>query len=146
MNDNVIVLENQINNEGIWNLHLMSNLEIEFDAARYCAPADAIVTQSRDIGVYHLRATWPMRAPLKIQCEGWPVPKMFVMWNMTGCASITEAVKSAAQRYEQEFGVRAEFAYLRSLPKGVEPGIEIDDVMVFDADWMVRKCVAVGWI
>jgi len=145
MINDVVVLENQLDDEGFWRVHLMAKSEIEFDALEFSAPVETEVRMATETDGYHLYASWPMRAPIIVRCEGWPAPKVFMMWNMAGCGSVTEAVRQAVNKYVQMFGRRPGFAFLRALPNGVEPGVEIDGVMVFDAEWMVRKCVAVGW-
>ncbi len=144
--ENVIVLEDIVSGDGTRIIHLMSNFELTLDDLKiYVAPIDAHVEIKKEIGVYHLRASWPMRGPLEVCCAGWPVPMIFVVWNLAGCESVTTAIRSAAQHYQDIFGERPGYAYMRTMPKGREPGVEVDDLMLFDAEWMVSKCVAVGW-
>jgi hypothetical protein len=87
----------------------------------------------------------PYCGPADIKCEGWPKAKRFVLWNLTTVDSVTMALFEAARRYEEVFGVRAEFAFIRKLPRGVDNGAQVGDLMLFEAEWMAAKCVAVGW-
>jgi len=149
MNDEVIELENVVSDVGISTVHLMSNFELTVDAIKkYHAPVDAKVEITKEIGVYHLRAEWMLRGPIQINAEGWPVPKIFVVWNLTGCESVTAAIYDAAKHYEDLYGERPDYAYMRQVPRSVDAscGVEVSDLILFEADWMVRKCVAVGWI
>jgi hypothetical protein len=146
--DEIIELENTVSGDGLCVLHLMSNFELAADAPalrKYNAPVDATIEIKNESGAYHLRATWPMRGALKVVAEGWPVPKVFVVWNLNGCGTVTRAMIDAANYYQDIFGERPGFAFIRKLPRGVENGVEVDDLMLFEADWMVRRCVAVGW-
>jgi len=59
---------------------------------------------------------------------------------------VAAAACDAAGCYENIFGQRPEYAFMRTLPKGKEPGVEVGDLILFDADWMARRCVAVGWL
>ena len=49
----------------------------------------------------------------------------------------------AANKYEDVFGERSQYAFVHKMPRGVENGAEVGDLMLFEAEWMVRKCVAV---
>ena len=141
----IIELENNVSNDGMYVLHLMSNDELTADVLKkYDAPVNAKFAIEKQSGVYHLSATWPMRGALKVNAEGWPVPKMFVVWNLSGCDSVKAAMYEAAKQYQDIFGERPQYAFVRKLPRGVENGAEVGDLMLFEADWMVRKCVAVG--
>lgn len=148
MNDELIVLENIVDGDGMCQLHLMSNGELDVDAAKtYNAPVDAVVAITHEAGACHLRATWPVRGLMKIYSEEWPGLKIFVMWNLDGCASMSEAIRKAAKAFQDIYGRRPIHAYARQLPRGIEDGAEVgDDLMLFEADWIPRKCVAVGWI
>ena len=145
--EEIIELENVVNDDGMCVVHLMSNVELTVDALRskYNAPADAKVEITKEAGVHHLRASWMLRGAVKVVAEGWPVPKVFVIWNLTGCESVKAAMFDAAKCYQELYGERPEYAYIRKLPRDVENGVEVGDLMLFEADWMVRKCVAVGW-
>lgn len=141
----IIELENVVNDEGVCVLHLMSNNELDAELLKqYNAPVDARFEIKKEIGAYHLRASWPMRGPLNIQCEGWPVPRMFVMWNLTGCESVTMAIHDAVNCYQDIFNNDPLFVFIRHMPRNVENGVEVCGLLLFEADWMVRKCVAVG--
>jgi hypothetical protein len=143
----IIELENIVNDDGMCVVHLMSNFELTVDALKkYNAPVDAKIEITKEAGVHHILATWLMRGALKITAEGWPVPKIFVMWNLEGYKSVKMAIHDAAKHYQDIYGVRPEYAFIRKLPNEIENGIEVDDLMLFKADWMVRKCVAVGYL
>jgi hypothetical protein len=145
--EKIIELENIVSDDGMSAVHLVSNFDLTVDVLKkYNAPVDAKVEIKKEAGAYHLRATWAMRGALKIAAEGWPVPKIFVMWNLTGCKSVSMAIREAAAHYKNIYGVLPEYAFIRKLPGIVESGVEVDNLMLFEAEWMVRKCVAVGWL
>jgi hypothetical protein len=87
-----------------------------------------------------------VRGVVEVKCEGWPVSKYFVLRGFGGCASVTEAVQDAARIYKERYHVDPAYGFVRALPRGVENGVEVDGVMLFEADWMAARCVAVGWI
>ena len=144
--DDVIELENLFDDDGFRVVHLMSNAVLNFDALKaYHAPADAMFDVRKEAGVHHLRAKWLLCGPLVIKAEGWPQPKRFLVWNLSLAGSVKIALFEANRKYEDLFSKRAEYAFIRKLPRGVENGVEVGNLMLFEAEWMVRKCVAVGF-
>jgi hypothetical protein len=83
---------------------------------------------------------------VEVKCEGWPVSKYFVIRGFAGCPTVTDAVRDAARIYKEHYDVDPSYAFVKSLPRGVENGVEVDGVMLFEAEWMAARCVAVGWI
>jgi len=98
------------------------------------------INQQTDIDLENLHGA------VEVTFEGNPVPKIFVMWSLAGCESIRIAMRDAAKKYQDIYGVRPEYAFVSKLPNGVENGVEVDDLMLFEANWMVSKCVAVGYL
>ena len=144
--DEIIVLEN-VCSDGVCSLHLMSNSELTADVLpKYNAPVDVKFEVKKEAGAYHLRASWLVHGMLTVVAEGWPIPKLFVVWNLAGCKSITDAVRGAADQYQDIFGERPVHAFIDRLPREIGSGVEIGDLMLFESPWMMRKCVAVGWL
>lgn len=137
--EEVIVVEDVVSKDCVRRLHLMSNAPIEMSL-----PAEATVEQTQEAGVYHLRAEWPFQGALSIEAEGWPKAKRMVAWSFEGCINVTEALMHASVFYEQAFGCKPQYGFLRRLPNGVENGRETGPLLVFEAEWMLEKCAAVG--
>jgi hypothetical protein len=68
------------------------------------------------------------------------------MWNLSLSKSVTAGIREANKTFEDVFLMRANYAYVRKLPRGVENGVEVGNLILFEADWMARKCVAVGFV
>lgn len=83
---------------------------------------------------------------VEITCEGWPVTKIFVIRNLKIGDRVSEKIKAAALEYLQLFHDAPRFAYISRLPSGVGNGVEVDGVMLFQAEWMPPRMVAVGWL
>lgn len=143
--DDVIVLENVLDDDGFRIVHLMANKAMDVDYLQpYDAPDTTKFEVTKEAGVYHLRAKWMICGPVVIHAEGWPMPKKFMVWHLSLADTVKMALYEANRKYEDVFLERAEYAFIRKLPRGVENGVEVGNLVLFEAEWMVRKCVAVG--
>ncbi len=145
----VIEIENRVDDKAIRHLHLMANHELSaVDRACYAIPKDAKVRAGWEAGVWHLRAEWPYFGSLDIQPEGWNKFRRLVMRAVTKGDRISAAVHDAAMEFSRLFGRLPQYAFMRRLPKGVEPGQIImiygREVALFDCEWVPDQCVAVG--
>ena len=141
----VIVVEDIVTMDCRRVIHLMSNSELTADMlAVYGAPDGTGAQVVREAGVCHLRAEWPLKGPLEMRGEGWPVSKAMVVWSFEGCANVTEALMHASNSFVHLFGNKPAYGFVKSLPRGVENGREVGPLMVFEAEWMLEKCAAVG--
>ena len=142
--DELIELENSVSADGMRVLHLISNLEISLDDLKsYDLPADANVEIKKEVGAFHVRASYPIHGLLRMESDGWSTAKNLVVSNYGLCESISMAIQKAADRYLELFGSVPHYAFIRRLPQGIENGKEVGDVILLEAEWMVRKCVAV---
>lgn len=80
-----------------------------------------------------------------VKCEGWFVPKIFMARVLSPGDHVSEKIKDAALEYLQQFHDLPGFAFVSKMPRGVENGVEVDGVMLFEAEWMPPKLVMVGW-
>ena len=83
---------------------------------------------------------------VEVKCEGWIVPKIFVARVLITGDRVSEKIKDAALEFLQLFQDLPGFAFVSKLPRGVENGVEVDGVMLFEAEWMPPKMVMVGWL
>lgn len=147
----VIVVEDRLDGQCVRHVHLMSNTMIADDAlGMYGVPQGDDMERGKwevglEVGVWHYRAVYPYRGMIDIPaaCKEGKVRRL-VVWNLEGCLSVTVALYDAAHEYERLFGGRAEFGFMKKLPKAAEHGMELGDLILLEADWMLERCVAVG--
>jgi hypothetical protein len=138
--DDVIVIRNVIEEDGWRVLQVMSNSPI--NAA---FPADAVLDKTVDNGVHHLSVREPVRGAVDIYFEGLPIQyRQMVVWNFSGCKSVRDAIGQAATEFERQFGTKAIYGFMKKLPRGVDNGQEVESLELFEAEWMLNMCVAVG--
>lgn len=156
----VIELLNYVDGQCLRHLHLMSNIEFDSTYMNQYSAMNGVVT--REAGVWHLRAMHPYRGVIDIPAacvEG--KARRLVAWSLTGCASVTRALYDATHEFERLFGGRAEFGFMKRLPKAAEHGTPIalralppnsestnlgedHELILLEAEWMLERCVAVG--
>lgn len=146
--DDIVVVEDLVDDRCMRRLHLMLNVDPTpvLTEIKTIFGGNEKFAVEEEAGAWHVRVEYPYGGPLDIECEGWPKAKRFVLWSLTGIKSVKLALFEAANKYEEVFKQRAQYAFMRKLPRGVENGIEVGDLMLFEAEWMVRNCVAVGWL
>ena len=141
----IIVVEDIVTMDCRRVVHLMSNTPFTAPSpiSTYEMGEEGKVEVVREAGVWHLRAEWPLKGPLEMRGEGWPVSKTLVVWSFEGCVNVTEALMHASVFYEHTFGCKPQYGFMKSLPRGVENGRETGPLLVFEAEWMLEMAVAV---
>jgi hypothetical protein len=143
MNDEIVV-ENFVDENGHWKIHVMSNTPIENSHPKW---GEGTVIE--EAGSYHFR-TWKMyEGVIDIRLEGWKRPKRFVLRTLDKGQRMRDTIRGAAEEFMREVGELPGFAFVKYLPRGVENGAEVEieggEVLLFAAEWMMEMRVAVGW-
>jgi hypothetical protein len=127
-------------------------------------PEGAEVKMYQDeIRLFHLVAEWKVRGDMVAFERRFTCGKECPVCHGKGCSwqrkvalfmlqpgeKISQAVGDTAEAYALRTGQDPEYAWVRSLPKGVEYGAEVTVggsviVNLFQADWMPDRAVAVG--
>lgn len=142
MNDHVI-LEDVILPNGTRRLHVMSNTDPHdgiHNMFGEMAGEQATVTQ--EMGVWHIRAEYRYQGVLDVHAEGWPKFRRLVVWPIT--ETMRFAIYDAAKEFMRLFGRWPGFAFTKKLPRGIENGIEVGTVSLFEAEWALGNSVMVG--
>lgn len=135
------VLANEVTPEGMRFVKVVSDVA----PVPFCVPGGAIVSTWSDdaLGLYYLVAEWACREAILIKCEGWPSPRPFVLWKLRKGERVSEALKKMVGTFGGRFKCFPDYAFMKRLPKGVEPGFEVDDVMFCEGEWVPPGCIAV---
>lgn len=137
----MIVVEDLIEQDAWRRRHLLGNCPFEVIPS-----AGAEIDQWMEAGAHHLRIREPVRGAVDFYFEGLPIRfRRLVLWSLHGYSSIREAILDAAKEYERLFAGEPLYCYMKRLPSGIENGQEVGSVILFEADWMPGKSVAVGF-
>jgi len=105
------------------------------------------------LGVHYLEVVYPYRGPVEIRFP-WPVnpvtcpvdePKMIRMlaWSING-EKISKCMQEGAAEFASSVGRWPRDAYIKTLPKGAEHGVEVDGVMLLEVDWVLEGYLFIG--
>jgi len=147
--DDVIVVEDRVDGQCVRHVHLMSNAPTPLSANTLTSPHLSLAGVNggrweREAGVWHLRMEYPYRGVLDFDCEGWEKFRRLVVWNLDGCGSVREAISQAEELFWMTFKFRPGYAFVRKLARGAENGMDLDGLVLVEAEWMLERCVAVG--
>jgi hypothetical protein len=96
------------------------------------------------LGLHYLEATWACMEVVHVHLEGQPKCRKLVVWKFLPGERVSEIITYVADWFFVQTHHRPEYAFMRSLPSGVESGTEVDGVMLMQADWALPGCVMVG--
>lgn len=96
------------------------------------------------LDLHYLEAEYPMRGFVDVHFEGMSKFRRLVLYKFTKRERVSEIVSYVADWFFVQTGHRPQYAFLRELPRGAENGMEVDGVMVMQAEWALSGCVMVG--
>lgn len=144
------VIFNRLTMEGMREVKLISDSEIsEAQILRFVPdPARGLVKvrcyPTAALNLFYGEANWPVREAVDFQCEGWPKFRRLVVWKLMQGERISTALPCAAWNYFELFCRWPGFAFIRTKPAEVENGIEVENVMLMEANWALPGCLMVG--
>ena len=139
MGDSMIIVSDIVTEDGMRQLHVMSNEPI-----RMSLPNEATVQQTQEAGAYHLLAEWPFFGMLDIWPRDWPKPRRFYVWRLLDGQKVSDAVRTAAEVFEQATGWAPKYAFARPFPHRADWGQDVHGCILLEATWLPKNCIAVG--
>jgi len=139
------ILLNDVMLDGMRRVRVVSDAPVDTAALCPYKPVGACVREWRDeaLGLHYVEATWACREAVSIRVSGWKCARKMVLWKLQAGERVSEALKDALAVYGERFKSFPAYAFLRRLPRGIEFGFEVEDVMLMDAEWVPAGCIAV---
>ncbi len=142
------VLFNDVTLEGMRRVKVVSDSPIDEGVdlsplADILAGAHLRTWMDELLGLHYLEATWPCREAVSIRCEGWPCATPMVLWKLRPGERVSGAFRDAFQIYLERFKRFPDYAFLRRMPKEIENGFEMSDVIFLEAAWIPAGCIAI---
>lgn len=95
------------------------------------------------LGLHYLEGTWACREAVRICCEGWKCPREMVLWKLAPGERVSAVLTQMMALFGERFKCFPDYAFMKKLPKTIESGFEVADVIFSEADWVPAGCVAV---
>ncbi|RPI93054.1 MAG: hypothetical protein EHM40_11100 [Chloroflexi bacterium] len=139
------ILIDDVTLDGMRRLKVLSDAPILHEPPFFVAGVDRQFREWKDdaLGLHYLEATWPCREAILLRCEGWIGPRPVVLWKLKPGERVSEVVTNVMVLHHEAFGCFPDYAFMWKLPKTIEDGFEVADVMFFAADWVPPGCIAV---
>lgn len=103
----------------------------------------ASVTRTEADGMAAYDIIYPLLGPVDFQFPHGT--KRYVVVHHTYGVSVRDCIRLALDCWKLADGEPVkDNAFVRKLPGGVVNGVEVANVQLFEAEWMLRGCVAVG--
>lgn len=138
-------LLNDVTLEGMRRVKVVSDAPIELAAlpVSIVQPAEIRSWKDESLGLHYLEATWPCREAISVRLETWKAARSMVLWKMGPGERVSEQFKSALSVFGDRFKCWPAYAFMKKLPRGIENGYELDDVIFLEAEWVPAGCMAV---
>ncbi len=157
MNVMIDIVENVFKDDGVKFMKILSSGNENINLKNYVpfylikhAPKMIHVEQILDFKLMKIitEISWPVLGPVDIERLG--TRRYFFVHRYYG-SRISECVRIGADGWNFGRGVnadgvrqKAELAFVRKLPAGIENGVDVYGCRLFEAEWMMPGCVAVG--
>ncbi len=145
------IVQNNLTEDGLRHLTMMSDVKVTDERMMRFVPvaahghAQVRCFDTAALSLFYGDATWPVRGEaVDVHCEGWLKFRRLVAWKLMPGERMSEAIRLAKCSYVKLFVRSPRFVFTRTLPKSVENGIEVDDVMLLQAEWALPGCVMIG--
>lgn len=147
-----IVIENRIDENGIRHLHVMSDKPISDRWRQMLFPENTtrgfVIYQDKlyvdDVRLHHLELAFTAIGIVDVHAEGWPKFRRMIMRPLVEGDRMSLVIEAAVFEFAKRFHFWPGYAFTHKLPREVENGVEVSDVLLFEAEWMIPRYVAVG--
>lgn len=145
------IIQNNLTEDGLRHLKILSDVKVTDECMMRFIPvaarehAQVRCYDTAALSLFYGEATWPVRGEaVDVHCEGWVKFRRVVAWKLMPGERMSEVISLALVCYSSMFSRYPAYAFVRTLPRSVENGIEVDDVMLLQADWVLPGCVMIG--
>lgn len=138
------IVVNALSADGMRRVRWLSDRPVDLTWAAMACPrwrrGLAVTTTGLDeaIGVHWAECVWPLCDPMH---DG---SRWYLGWRLLEGQRVSQAIQFAAEVYAQGWGRAARFAWMRSMPKGAEEGLEVCGCTLVAASRVLEQCVFVG--
>lgn len=146
------IVHNRMSADGMCDVKLVSDREISPARMLRLVPVASVVHAKVNcypttaLSLFYGEVTFPARQVVTLNAECWRKPRRFAVWRLMqeDGLRVSEVIEHLADWFFVQTHHRPGYAYMKSLPSGVESGQELNGVMLMEAEWALDQCVMVG--
>lgn len=144
------IIVNELSHEGMRRVKVISDARIDLQRWLAAVPLEARelikaeLSEDKALGVHHLSMSWPARDKAEFGFS--QRHRRMLVWKILENQRASQAIREAVVAYMRwrGVGVFPKFVFMKSLPKGAENGMLMDDVIILQAEWALEGCVILG--
>ena len=147
------IIENKLTEDGYRQIKLVCDVAVKEQRMMRFIPAAARVHaqircyDTSALSLFYGEARWPVRGEIvDVYFEGLEIKRFrrLVAWKIMPGERMSEEIAKARCAFIDLFARWPQYAFTRTLPKSVESGIEVEDVMLMQAEWALPGCLLIG--
>lgn len=96
------------------------------------------------LSLFYGEVTYPLRGVVEVHAQLWKKPRRFAGWRLMPGERASQAIHFLDEWYFVKTHRRAAYAFMKSLPKDIESGTDVNGLELHQAEWCLDKCVLVG--
>lgn len=147
MND-AVVLENRLDERWYVHFHAMAARQDDLAAfAESAYPLRSFVYRQDDLRMWRVQERWPAQDFVELQFAVTPsdlVRWPLVAWHVAPGQKVSAAMADAGVAFALATGQDPTFAFSRVIPSQASEGVEVQGIMLVQADWVPNGFLAVG--
>lgn len=144
------VVVNQLSAEGMKFVRVISDRVVSEAFMRAVVPsvarefAQVKCYDTAALSLFYGEVTYPLRGVVEVHAQLWKKPRRFAGWRLMPGERASEAIQTLDEWFFVQTHHRAAYAFMKSLPKGIESGTDVNGLELHQAEWCLDKCVLVG--
>lgn len=138
------IVVNEITGDGMHRVRVVSDMPSPLTPLPVGEGSSVRTWDDALLGLHYAEALYPCREVVCVTFEGMKRPRKLVVWKILPGERVSEIVSQVADWYFWSAHRRPQYAFMARLPRGVESGVEVDGVSLFEAEWAIPGCVMIG--
>jgi hypothetical protein len=146
------VIVNQLSADGMKFVKMISDQRMSEAWVRSIVPgaarefAQVKCYETSALSLFYGEVSYPLRQMVEIKPAEWKRARRFAGWRLMDGEGyrVSEIIEFLGEWYFVQTHQRAQYAFVKSLPKGAERFMELDGLMLLDVEWALDKCVLIG--
>ncbi len=95
------------------------------------------------LDLHYVELALPYRGPVDIKFDEWPKMRKMLAWAILE-DRVSQCIQEGAAEYSRLAGRWPGVAYIKTLPKGIADGVEVEGVLLVECEWALTGFLFIG--